>query len=48
MKVLILQINVWDEKNPKSDENDAWHGNIAVPHLIFDDKKNLKKFRKFF
>ena len=24
-------LNVWDEKNPKSDENDAWHGNIAVP-----------------
>tara|TARA_Y100000768_G_scaffold388249_1_gene383047 strand:- start:2478 stop:3287 length:810 start_codon:yes stop_codon:yes gene_type:complete len=41
-------LNVWDEKNPKSDENNAWHGNIAVPHLIFDDhegfKKNLGKF----
>ena len=31
-------LNVWDEKIPKSDEKNAWHGNIAVPHLIFDDK----------
>ena len=31
-------LDVWDEKNPKSDEADAWAGNIAVPHLIFDDK----------
>ena len=36
-------LNVWDEKNPKSDENNAWHGNIAVPHLIFDDKEGFKK-----
>ncbi len=35
-------LNVWDEKNPKSDEKDAWHGNIAVPHLIFDDKQIFK------
>ena len=34
-------LNVWDEKNPKSDENNAWHGNIAVPHLIFDDKEKF-------
>ena len=43
-------IDVWDEKNPKSDEKNAWHGNIAVPHLIFDDKtkfeKNLGKYFK--
>ena len=32
-------LNVWDENNPKSDEKNAWHGNIAVPHLIFDDRK---------
>ena len=37
-------LNVWDEKNPKSDENDAWHGNIAVPHLIFDDREGYNKF----
>tara|TARA_B100001057_G_scaffold176311_1_gene177046 strand:+ start:207 stop:1016 length:810 start_codon:yes stop_codon:yes gene_type:complete len=36
-------LNVWDEKNPKSDEDNAWHGNIAVPHLIFDDKEGFKK-----
>ena len=37
-------LNVWDEKSPKSKENDAWHGNIAVPHLIFDDREGYKKF----
>ncbi len=35
--------NVWDEKIPKSDESNAWAGNIAVPHLIFDDKKIFEK-----
>jgi|TARA_B110000027_G_scaffold133188_1_gene161051 SAM-dependent methyltransferase len=41
-------LDAWDEKKPKSNENNAWDGNIAVPHLIFDDKKkfndNLGKF----
>ena len=36
-------LNVWDQKNPKSDEENAWHGNIAVPHLIFDDRKVFEK-----
>ena len=36
-------LNVWDEKNPKSDMYDAWAGNIAVPHLIFDDKKKFNE-----
>ena len=36
-------VNVWDDSKAASDENNAWHGNIAVPHLIFDNKKNLKK-----
>ncbi len=36
-------LDVWDEKNPKSDEKNAWHGNIAVPHLIFDDKSKFEK-----
>lgn len=36
-------LNVWDEDNAKSDENNAWHGNIAVPHLIFDDKKKFNE-----
>lgn len=34
-------LNVWDEIQPKSNEKDAWAGNIAVPHLIFDDKKKF-------
>jgi len=42
-------LNVWDEKNPKSDEKDPWAGNIAVPNLIFDDKINFnKKLGKLF
>ncbi len=42
-------VNVWDEEKPKSDENDVWAGNIAVPHLIFDDKKKLnEKLGKLF
>jgi len=36
-------LNVWDEDNAKSDEDNAWHGNIAVPHLIFDDKKKFEE-----
>ena len=34
--------NVWDENDPKSDEKNAWAGNIAVPHLLFDDKETFK------
>ena len=36
-------INVWDEKNPKSDEHDLWAGNMAIPNLLFDDKKEFEK-----
>jgi len=36
-------LNVWDEDKAKSDEHDAWHGNIAVPHLIFDNKKKFRE-----
>tara|TARA_B100000575_G_scaffold293401_1_gene304684 strand:+ start:1216 stop:2022 length:807 start_codon:yes stop_codon:yes gene_type:complete len=44
-----FSLDVWDEKNPKSDEKNAWHGNIAVPHLIFDDKKKFdEQLGKFF
>ncbi len=39
-----FSINVWDEKDAMSDENNAWHGNVAVPHLIFDDKKKFDKY----
>ena len=35
--------NVWDENDPKSDEQNAWAGNIAVPNLLFDDKKSFKE-----
>lgn len=42
-------IDVWDEKKPKSSVTDAWHGNIAVPNLIFDNKKLFeKKLGNFF
>ena len=36
-------INVWDEKDPKSNEDDVWDGNIAITNLIFDDKKKFNK-----
>ena len=43
-------VNVWDNNKASSDKDNAWHGNIAVPHLIFDNKekfnKNLGKFFK--
>ena len=35
--------NVWDDSKAASDESNAWHGNIAVPHLIFDDKKKFNE-----
>lgn len=42
-------VNVWDEKEPKSDESDVWSGNIAVSNLIFDDKSLFnKKLGKYF
>ena len=33
--------DVWSEKVALSDESDVWSGNIAVPHLIFDEKKTF-------
>ena len=36
-------VNVWDEKNPKSDELDVWDGNIGVTNLIFDNKLEFDK-----
>ena len=35
--------DVWSKDKPLSDENDIWSGNIAVPHLIFDDKEIFEK-----
>ena len=37
-------IDPWDENKPKSSEKDAWHGNIAVPNMIFDDKKKFENY----
>ena len=37
-------IDPWDESNPKSSEKDAWHGNIAVPNMMFDDRKKFEKY----
>ena len=34
-------LDVWDEDKAKSDVNNAWHGNVAVSHLIFDNKKKF-------
>ena len=36
-------LNVWDDKEAKSDEYNAWHGNIAVSNLIFDDKNKFEQ-----
>ena len=42
--------DVWSESTPVTDEEDLWAGNIAVPHLIFDDidvfNKNLGSYFK--
>jgi SAM-dependent methyltransferase len=42
--------DVWSESVPVTDEEDLWAGNIAVPHLIFDDidifNKNLGSYFK--
>jgi SAM-dependent methyltransferase len=35
--------NIWSEEEPMSDEQDAWAGNIAVPHLVFDDKNKFNE-----
>ena len=36
-------LDVWNENQAKSDISNAWHGNIAVPNLIFDNKKEFQK-----
>ena len=36
-------VNVWDEKNTKSEEKNVWDGNIAVTNLIFDSKKEFNR-----
>ena len=36
--------DVWSENVPVTEENDLWAGNIAVPHLIFDDREIFNKY----
>ena len=36
--------NVWSKKTPLSQKNNIWSGNIAVPHLIFDEKIIFDKY----
>ncbi len=35
--------NVWNESITATEEEDAWSGNIAIPHLLFDDSDKFKK-----
>jgi len=35
--------DVWNESVPATEENDLWSGNIAIPHLLFDDKNVFEK-----
>ena len=35
--------DVWNEKLPMTAEDDLWAGNIALPVLIFDNKKKFKE-----
>ena len=35
--------DVWSEAVPVTDEEDLWAGNIAVPHLVFDDVNIFNK-----
>ena len=42
-------VNVWEDKKPTSDELDAWSGNVAVTHKIFDKKNKFEeKLGKYF
>ena len=35
--------DVWSETSPVTDDDDLWAGNIAVPHLVFDDLNIFNK-----
>ena len=36
--------DVWSETSPVTDDNDLWAGNIAIPHLVFDEvRKQARK-----
>ena len=36
--------DVWSETSPVTDDDDLWAGNIAVPHLVFDDIDIFNKY----
>ena len=36
--------DVWSETSPVTDDDDLWAGNIAVPHLVFDDLDIFNKY----
>ena len=42
--------DIWNESVPATEDEDVWSGNIAIPHLIFDDmnafNKNLGSYFK--
>ena len=35
--------DVWNDSVTATDDEDVWSGNIAIPHLLFDDKNKFKK-----
>ena len=35
--------DVWSETSPVTDDDDLWAGNIAVPHLVFDNLDNFNE-----
>ena len=40
--------DIWNESVPATEDEDVWSGNIAIPHLVFDDinafNKNLGSY----
>ena len=36
--------DVWSETSPVTEDDDLWAGNIAVPHLVFDDLDIFNKY----
>ena len=42
--------DIWNESVPATEDEDVWSGNIAIPHLVFDDinafNKNLGSYFK--
>ena len=36
--------DVWSDTSPVTEDDDLWAGNIAVPHLVFDDLDIFNKY----